>query len=590
MTYEELKAKLFEKQKENLNLTKRIQSIENDLSQIEVQRSEIEVKMSRALEEARVRQKQTFIANHISKWELELGKVNKEISDLNASYKAELQECDEESIYRSLKQQDGVTPEIGESMEELKSLVVEDLGERFYNEYFNQINTRQIKMNPKVLGRLFRRFGSLKAKVSKASTSRDFSVFDRISDYIGNLAKSNLAEKPKGVLIFAGTATLGMVAISWIAFPAYIVFLSLDFALRVKKSSLYSRAIKEYKIVSDNLDRIDEILRKRAREEKDRMVREIEESYQNSLKELNERKLELSRTLESERKSADSSFVFDDSDLKRTYTISLGELDSRKQRLSAELSQLKESLETTSREIQEIREHLKSEVDNIKLKYLNFDKVGNSLLYDNEFLIDVKGDKPVMFVHDRSSCLFFYKELKDVPRFIRLICAQLRCRLNPFSLRIQVWDKEFMGIWFGSFYKEQLDLFNIYTSKEDIDSALGNLSDQLVKRSEVILKEHKDIEEYNKYMISIESLTEFYNFIFIINPDKELFSDYKFSQLLSIGPSVGIYTMLFLNVDSIEKEIKPIVRKIGRFYMFDGGTISKKAEQYVLEELVKFDD
>ena len=587
--YDKYNNEITARKRRNLELRREAQRLEQTIATVETSKKEFLNKLDAMVERAKAEGREAFISSAVAPLERDLSSVKAKLVELNNNYKEEINNCSEEVIYEELKKRDSISSNIKDAISDVKQIIVSDIGERFANEFISQIKVDHLTVDSNNLSYTFKKFLKIKSRVEEISSKRKFSFLDSMSDNIDYLVRTKLAGNPKGPIIFAGISILAIVLASWVIFPIYVMILLGVIAINVRRGSVYSNAMIEYKIAENNLSRIDAILRERAKEECQRILLEIKTEFESAINELNEKQNHLSNEIRMARDKAFKEYTFDEQAYRNQYSSTILDFDRKISSLKSDLESIREQQTRLQEEITELDIKVKSVVDSIKLTYLDFNKVGESRIFDNtSILLDVKDNTPILFDFPKQPCIFLYDDASVVYDFIRLLALQLRIRLNPFSLKIEVWDKKELGVRFTQFYSKDKTLFLTAINNESIEDRLDTLSDLTIKRVEIIRREFENIDEYNKYMQEIDSATEYYHFLFMIDPPDQVIKKDKLIQLFSVGSSVGIYPIMFLSLHELDKDHIPYFKVEGRFFRFEGDEIKKKAGNWVLEELLKF--
>ena len=265
--------------------------------------------------------------------------------------------------------------------------------------------------------------------------------------------------------------------------------------------------------------------------------------------------------------------------------------------LIAEEQTLNNNLKDQYTQLSKLNEDLEKVAGSIQASYLDFSKVGTDIIFNPEFIFDVKNGQPVFFKHPQESCLFIYEEPNDVIDLIKLLSVQLRIKFNPFNLNISVIDLQFMGSPFLSMQpsSDKKDdslrkLFQIINSKEDLSKYFEDSQEELNRKMMSIRRQFSNISDYNKFMKENDSLTEGYEFIFYQDPDLNSVQDDILVKILNNGASLGIFMHLFIQKDVFYEgglSSRDLTNTIGRAFVLKDGEYHERAKDFVLENLIK---
>lgn len=588
MSYDELKRKLTSKQRENAELTRKYQEVESRISDLDIESEELEKRVQRSIEDEKQASRKLYVQSQTKELQSKLQQVQSEKLSIRAQFEADMELCDEEVLYNELRKKEYIPEDLENSMNSLRSAIVEDMGERFYEQYLKQVDSISVNLTNKELGGVIRKLSEMESKVRKLSSTDNLEVVDKVSDVLDDMARGKVDSDAKGALKFAGVIGIVMLLVSKIVFPAYSIFLAVKVAMNVRKNTVFSQALIQYKVVNDNLTRIEELLRQKAHQKKLELEESLLNEFNSKSQELDEQEASLEKELESTSLLAMNSFEFDTKTFVKRFEPVKLDIASRKKSSHGELSRISEQKDLVMSEIKELDAQIRKEIDSVVAKYLNFTEVSKNKILDPEFFIDMKNGAPVFFKHPEESMFISYDDEDTVRDFIKLIAAQVRVRLSPESYIIQFWDIKKMGASFLSFYKDTQQIVKVVSAKSDIAETLEDLVEQLEKRMDVMLKSYKNIREYNTHMLELESVPESYYFLFILDPDRSLFEDEKLSQLLTLGSAVGIYPMIFCNREDLGEDYESLVKGVSMHYEIVNEDIKKRARQFMLDSLVKF--
>jgi hypothetical protein len=592
MSYKEVRAKYSSKLQEKSSFIQDIQSLEQNLDEIRSLQGQVSQKMQSALVTERESALQEHVRRTLAPIESEFFEINRNIQNLQSEYNRNKSTLSEDEIYEELKKKDGISSEIGGAIDEVREIIAQDLGDRFTEEFISQIPPQSVDLDARSLSKLFSRFTRLKRQVEKVSRKDDNGWLDRFSSGLDDVVRNKLENDKRGILIFSAIAFVVILLAAWLVFPLYVIYLSVKVVRGIQRGALYSRAMVEYKIVSENIGKLDELIRKKAVDKTKVLSEEMDTEYHESYNELSEEANRTKLNIVETKQEAHRTFVFDQSVISGRYETQLAELSRRSDVTLSEIQSKKEKINAVEDELQELKLELEQELGNLRLKYLDLSKVGEDKILDTEFLVDTVNGKPVMYNFMQETALFLYDNRVSATNFMRLLISQLRIRMAPGNLNIALWDTNTLGVHFNQYREEseQADsLFRIYSSKPAIQENIDLILDSVVKRSEIVLKQSTNITEYNQLMIELDSATEFYQFLFVLDPSDDLLSDTKLHQIMINGATVGVYPLFFIPVDSLDDKYEPFIKKVEHAYEISDNVLKRRARKFVLDNLVKFD-
>lgn len=217
-------------------------------------------------------------------------------------------------------------------------------------------------------------------------------------------------------------------------------------------------------------------------------------------------------------------------------------------KLEEDIESLENKLDEIEKEIDRIRRELKDEISKFTERVLPYKVNEKNFILPDKIIVDVSPYKEIPL--DRDLMLFTYSDEDSLRKFIKLMISQLLMSVNPFSLSFKVYDL----INGGSSVRELL--FENYVieliTKEDqqkkdlqgfLDSYYLGMSD---------LRNKDNLDDYNEFMLSIDSLTREYKILLFMEPEESLMKDKNFKQLCNIASLSGIIPIVF------SKDIKVI--------------------------------
>ncbi len=131
-------------------------------------------------------------------------------------------------------------------------------------------------------------------------------------------------------------------------------------------------------------------------------------------------------------------------------------------------------------------------------------------------------------------------------------------------------------------------LYRAITTESGFNEEVEKYKEELEKRTVIILKEYGSIVEYNRFMLSIESLTESYRFIFMINPSVNVLTNANFKQILAVGGSVGIFFHIFMDIEKFYKlreQALSVIESIDKIWLLDRSGAKSRAKDWVETQL-----
>lgn len=542
-----------------------------------------------------------FIQEKTQDTEEKIVELSNELENEKAAYVEQKQQLDNANLSDFYTNEDEILADIKTAIDVLQRHVEKSLSSRFRSELETHLDGGNIDISPEKLESLVTYFNKQSTYISKLNKENKVdSVITAVNGFCIE-APFNISEEKKTQNLQFGGLLLAAAAIfifaAKVLFPFYFIFLAfLAFYNVVKNYKIFSAIIAQ-KAVKDNVDKIDEQLRKQAEEHlKDKKI-QLEKDFLNKQANMESELIHLKEQLNTQRVQAEAEFQFDDDDYRKSYDTAISINTKKLDSLTAEEIDTNTKLTENYNKLKQLEDELDKMAGDIQASFLDFNKVGTDVIFNPNFIFDIQNGKPVFFVHPQKSALFIYNDIVDVIDFIRLICVQLRIKLNPFNLNISVVDLVYMG---QNFLGMQPDsdskddslkkLFQIVSSKEGLKDMLLDLDEELNRKMRSIRSQFSDIAAYNSFMLQSDSLTEGYEFVFYQDPDQNDVADNTLLKIINNGESLGIFMHLFIQKDKFYDfgaNGRQLVDSIGRVFLLSDGKYYERAKDFVLENLIK---
>lgn len=542
-----------------------------------------------------------FIQEKTQDTEEKIVELSNELENEKAAYEEQKQQLDNANLSDFYTNEDEILADIKTAIDVLQRHVEKSLSPRFRSELETHLDGGNIDISPEKLESLVTYFNKQSTYISKLNKENKVdSVITAVNGFCIEAPFNISEEKKTQNLQFGGlllAAAIIFIFAAKVLFPFYFIFLAfLAFYNVVKNYKIFSAIIAQ-KAVKDNVDKIDEQLRKQAEEHlKDKKI-QLEKDFLNKQANMESELIHLKEQLNTQRVQAEAEFQFDDDDYRKSYDTAISINTKKLDSLTAEEIDTNTKLTENYNKLKQLEDELDKMAGDIQASFLDFNKVGTDVIFNPNFIFDIQNGKPVFFVHPQKSALFIYNDIVDVIDFIRLICVQLRIKLNPFNLNISVVDLVYMG---QNFLGMQPDsdskddslkkLFQIVSSKEGLKDMLLDLDEELNRKMRSIRSQFSDIAAYNSFMLQSDSLTEGYEFVFYQDPDQNDVADNTLLKIINNGESLGIFMHLFIQKDKFYDfgaNGRQLVDSIGRVFLLSDGKYYERAKDFVLENLIK---
>lgn len=609
MNYNELKEQVDRNRKSVSKAKHEKKKIEEELNEVRESKHTIEVNFQRETMNLRNAAHDAYVAEALKQYEDEIAVIQNNINNNNDSYMQKLSELTAENISDLYTGEQEIMNEIKASLNVLQDILSKIISPRFQKELENQLDRQQINLDGQNLEMLIDYFNKQSYIIDKMSKkSFKFDIMGYLNnqflatnplDSIGN-QESSIGNIDRSKLNIA-VISIVMITITVLAakyvFPIYLVLLLVYSSYNIAKNYKIFSAIIAQKVIKDNIQQVDDTLKQKVLTELERQKQELQNKHDETDKllqmQLNQKKTEMNNAAV----NAEGTFVFDASNAQKSYEAAMHAKENKEMSLVAQQKEIMDQLEQLYKNLRESEDLLKSMVGSIQDQYLDFEKVGTSVIFEPVFIFDVKDNKPVFFEHPEQSVLFLYEEPVDVIDLVRLLSVQLRIKLNPFNLNITVIDQVFMGTEYlimqpvsDNADASIKNLYQILTAKEEVDERLVEYNDDILKRIRNIKRNFRNIKEYNNYMLEHDSLPESYDFLFYQDPGSDIAQNKIMQQLLINGSDVGIFPHLFIKSSDFYEmgdSARKLVDYVGAIYLLREGELFKRAKDFVLEKMIK---
>lgn len=504
------------------------------------------------------------------------------LKQLEQKHNCTMAELTPDNVMQQFSAQTENYSEVVNAMNVLSDKLNDTLGSRFRDELLRQLKTQEIKLEPDQLEGFVQYFNDVNDKLERMNRKSDFSLNDLLKTVQMN-------SKVVTVIMFI----LFIATVTWmrILLPIYIILLCASFVRNLIKHYEIHEIILTYKSCSDNIEQINEMLKNQALAEIDSKKNAAINVYQKSRDKLLAEQEKLRQLLAKAEKHAKETFEFDEHDISSSYRLSMTNIENQISQYTMQKQQLNDKLSHLERDATTQEEMLKKIINEIPHQYLDPEKIGNDMIFDTRFIIDINDGRPVFFVHQKKSSLFLYENSNDVFDFIKLLCMQIRKRMNPYAYSVHVCDKIYMGSPLRPFVSQEYpQLFSIAATETEITEFLHDMSETLLKRSANIMATFKNIDEYNDAMIKSDSIPESYQILFFIEPSESVLGNEAFTQVTQIGESVGIYNHIFIKKDNffnLGERAQKLLSIVNVVYTIQEGSVTTKAKNFVQEKMIK---
>lgn len=606
LSYDDLKIKLTNLQRDLAKCRENIENYERQSKHLEHEELNIKQSFERTLSEESNKELNQYVNNLSAPVANKVTELEDELLELEDRFKEEMSKFSKEDLTDYYYSESEMLEDVHKALAMLNERLTNLIGERFQKELNQQLDSVSFKIQADDLEeicdyfeKLTEYFDNIQNNNSKVTSIEN--IIKKLNT-IGNALETG--NKQLTLVVMLVLCFIFYFAFKFV-FPIYVIALAMFTIYNVKFSSkIYTTSLLR-KVIEDNISAIEQMYRDKALAQLNQEKRELEESYKETKNELENELSDTKNKLESILMSAKERFTYDDDKLRENQNNLLIVNKNKKSELERLKLQEKQKYDSLLKELEVTKQQFDQAADNLKNKYINFDKVGDSYVMDKDFLLDIDAvtKKPKFFEFNFGSNLFIYSDITDVINFIKLFVVQVRARLKPSCINMTIFDDKFMGRDYLCFKETEDDKYDnimrLLINKEELKNYVGELSELSITRTTNIKREFNNIIEYNNFMLSQNSLPESYTFFFVQDIVLNTLLETTFRQILLNGSDLGIYPFVFLSMENFSQggnDAKELIKYFDNIYTFDqdathqyegSNTILKrKAKDFVLERIL----
>lgn len=606
LSYDDLKIKLTNLQRDLAKCRENIENYERQSKHLEHEELNIKQSFERTLSEESNKELNQYVNNLSAPVANKVTELEDELLELEDRFKEEMSKFSKEDLTDYYYSESEMLEDVHKALAMLNERLTNLIGERFQKELNQQLDSVSFKIQADDLEeicdyfeKLTEYFDNIQNNNSKVTSIEN--IIKKLNT-IGNALETG--NKQLTLVVMIVFCFIFYFAFKFV-FPIYVIALAMFTIYNVKLSSkIYTTSLLR-KVIEDNISAIEQMYRDKALAQLNQEKRELEESYKETKNELENELSDTKNKLESILMSAKERFTYDDDKLRENQNNLLIVNKNKKSELERLKLQEKQKYDSLLKELEVTKQQFDQAADNLKNKYINFDKVGDSYVMDKDFLLDIDAvtKKPKFFEFNFGSNLFIYSDITDVINFIKLFVVQVRARLKPSCINMTIFDDKFMGRDYLCFKETEDDKYDnimrLLINKEELKNYVGELSELSITRTTNIKREFNNIIEYNNFMLSQNSLPESYTFFFVQDIVLNTLLETTFRQILLNGSDLGIYPFVFLSMENFSQggnDAKELIKYFDNIYTFDqdathqyegSNTILKrKAKDFVLERIL----
>ena len=512
LSYDDLKIKLTNLQRDLAKCRENIENYERQSKHLEHEELNIKQSFERTLSEESNKELNQYVNNLSAPVANKVTELEDELLELEDRFKEEMSKFSKEDLTDYYYSESEMLEDVHKALAMLNERLTNLIGERFQKELNQQLDSVSFKIQADDLEeicdyfeKLTEYFDNIQNNNSKVTSIEN--IVKKLNT-IGNALETG--NKQLTLVVMLVLCFIFYFAFKFV-FPIYVIALAMFTIYNVKLSSkIYTTSLLR-KVIEDNISAIEQMYRDKALAQLNQEKRELEESYKETKNELENELSDTKNKLESILMSAKERFTYDDDKLRENQNNLLIVNKNKKSELERLKLQEKQKYDSLLKELEVTKQQFDQAADNLKNKYINFDKVGDSYVMDKDFLLDIDAvtKKPKFFEFNFGSNLFIYSDITDVINFIKLFVVQVRARLKPSCINMTIFDDKFMGRDYLCFKETEDDKYDnimrLLINKEELKNYVGELSELSITRTTNIKREFNNIIEYNNFMLSQNS-------------------------------------------------------------------------------------
>lgn len=591
MQYSDLKKSFDAARREQLSADKELNRIKKEIQSVAEKYSELEKVFLSAEADEKAKGLKEYKEKLIGPFEKELSETTERLKCVQAEYDEKRAGITYDNLLAQCSSKQDILREVREASAVLQEKLEVMVGKKFFHNLSECLEKQHVEFTEDNLDELIEYFNK-NEKVIESYAEGETAVGEALNTVEHTLFSTDEGAENIRVAVSVGILVVTLFLRNW-CLPGMSVLLTLFVVYNVLRNFKVYRILIVQKAVQDNIEQIDEHLKKQVEAEVEKQLQELEAKYTRELEKLRNREKELQDAILSAEVEADSTFEFDPNTLNLRKAAEIEKLDKQKSVLLVQAAEQEKLLAQKNKIVRELNDKLSSFLDNLKKQYLT--GVGKDVIFNPRFLIDVDvvRNKAEYFNYPQTSCLFLYEELDDVYDFVRLMSVELRAKLNPFNLSIVTVDERNMGqdlVYFTSSDNDEsmAGLYRVVTDANALKVFIGRTAKELMRRQTNIRREFDSIQSYNEKMVEINSLTEAYEFQFIIDPSDVYLASNDTARAIRIGGSLGLFVNVFMSKKNFVKagdSIMPLFDAIGKVYYMDTGKLLGRAKDFVLDDM-----
>ena len=575
MGYLELKKEINEINSSIFNLKSDIMESENKVKGKEEEVRSLKSDRGENVEKARVKALADFEMevcspyrdkeNELQQLKIKLKNKQEELLRANTPERYEEKYKEEFSIEDTKKSIEGLKDSAskfygGECYGNIKNYVCRDLN--FENE-LSDSNTLVERLN----------------QINSLEDKKPDGVLDKIFELLNGIEYSK--ENPIDVVVPA-IILLVCVIVGFKFYPIIVIGLGLVIAYNFYKSSLTLKCTS----IVESFDSNEKLIEKNLKDYVDNCIRkkeeEIKSDYKNTVNVVEKQILNNENSMELELAKRREEFSFDSSEIESEFDLRVKNVEQSIQMSNEIIMDKKASLSKLESDLEAKQEELRTTLTNLKDEFLP-KELQPSMKFPEEFLFSNVGDKPVIKKIPYEGALFLYDSDEVGNDFMTLLFYQINSRVKPTMIRNIYFDTINLGS--NLIACSKLDNMEIIIKNDDWKNQVSELNNQLSSRM-ITMSEFDNIDKYNEFMLSQDSVPETKFFIYSkVEDDLKNVMEPDNLSVIRNGFKFGFTEFIFAKCSKGMKDLSSdfleIINNIGCCYYVSEDSLKKLSKEFI---------
>lgn len=475
-----------------------------------------------------------------------------------------------------------------ELVQQVDANIASALSDDFLARVYKELNTvfKNSSLEEEDLDYIRIKLEELKDQEGLTDISEKMEVLDDMSEYISKLGDEE--EITSGHITLAVALLVVIFLFGKVLLPVYLLLLLLLAIFNVRRHNKLFSALSMLSAAQANIALLKEAADEAVGEQIEEAIEECEERFQLKLEKIDDKIVGLKEQLELAKEEARTSFKFNKMELSKSLAQTEAEYNDKLNNLTRRHQEEEGTIVNLQYQLELLETSIEEDIKNIKNVYMDFSRMGTDYVLDPTFLLDIDtSGAPVLWEFPQTNLLIVCDDEEEIRNFIYLLVAQLRNRLNPFALKVSIYDVKYSGVPYLKLVDENSFVGKLLIDKDTVVEDIVTQSNLSRQRIRNMLVDKNNIDEYNRYMLEIDSATASYNFIFVPNRGELVTMNETFKQLLLSSSRLGIFFMVFCTEEElVEHKYDEILDGFGACYTVRDGNLTGWAKDYI-NDLIK---